>query len=72
VSKYKIGDPIPAKSKAQFRYMQALAHGDIKNNSGMTRAKAQEYVSHNQGPMAYHNLPDRTPKLRKMMRGGKV
>jgi hypothetical protein len=63
---------MPARSKSQFRYLQALAHGNIRNNSGMTPAKAQEYVSHNKGNMSYNNLPEKLPKLKKMMKGGKV
>lgn len=45
--------------------------GSIKN-SGMTPDKAREYISHNKGNMAYKNLPEKLPRLRKMMRGGKV
>lgn len=35
---------MPATSKAQFRYMQAVAHGSIKK-PGLSKAKAAEYVS---------------------------
>lgn len=63
---------MPARSRAQFRYLQALAHGNIKGKSGMSPEQAREYTSHNVGPKAYKNLPEKLPKLRKMMRGGKV
>lgn len=36
---------MPAKSKAQFRLMQGIAHGSIKPKGGLTRAKAAEFVS---------------------------
>lgn len=36
---------MPAKSKAQFRFMQGVAHGDIKPKDGLTKAKAAEYVA---------------------------
>ena len=51
--------------------MGAVASGQIKN-SGLTPSQAREYISHNQGNMAYKNLPEKLPKIRKMMRGGKV
>jgi hypothetical protein len=35
---------MPAKSKAQFRLMQGIAHGSIKPKGGLTPAKAQEFV----------------------------
>lgn len=35
---------MPAVSKAQFRFMQGVAHGSIKAKS-LTPAKAAEYVS---------------------------
>jgi len=35
---------MPAKSKAQFRFMQAVAHGGIKK-PGLSEATAKEYVS---------------------------
>lgn len=34
---------MPAKSKAQFRLMQAIAEGNIKKE-GLSPAKAREYV----------------------------
>jgi len=35
---------MPATSKAQFRFMQGVAHGSIKT-PGLSKAKAAEYVS---------------------------
>jgi len=35
---------MPAKSKAQFRFMQAVAHGGVKK-PGLSAGKAAEYVS---------------------------
>ena len=35
---------MPAKSRAQFRFMQAVAHGGVKK-PGLSPAKAAEYVS---------------------------
>jgi len=35
---------MPARSKAQYRYMQGIAHGAIKPRGGLTRSKAAEYV----------------------------
>jgi hypothetical protein len=34
---------MPAKSKAQYRFMKAAAHGSIKSK-GLSRREAQEYV----------------------------
>ena len=34
----------PAKSKAQYRFMQGVAHGTIKPPSGLSKSKAAEYV----------------------------
>jgi len=35
---------VPAKSKAQFRLMQGIAHGSIKPRGGLSPAKAEEFV----------------------------
>jgi hypothetical protein len=51
--------------------MQMIAHGG-PNPTGMTPAKAAEYVSHNKGNMAPNRLPEKYSKLKKMFRGGKV
>mgnify|MGYP001586204266 FL=1 len=37
---------MPATSKAQFGFMQAIAHGTAKKKpKGLSRAKAKEYVA---------------------------
>ena len=46
----------PARSKAQFRYMQGICNGSIEPPKGMTRAKACEYV---EGQKNYKSLPDK-------------
>ena len=35
---------MPAKSKAQYNFMQGIAHG-MKSKGGPTRAQAKEYVA---------------------------
>ena len=35
---------MPAKSKAQFRFMQAVAHGTARKE-GPTKAQAREFVA---------------------------
>lgn len=55
---------MPAKSKAQFRFMQAIAHGSIKK-PGLSAKKAKEYVS-DQSPK---DLPEKKyPKLKGMLK----
>jgi len=56
---------MPAKSKAQFRLMEAIAHNNAKleKKVGISRAKAEEFVT-GQSP---RHLPERVaPK--KVMR----
>jgi hypothetical protein len=53
---------MPAKSKAQFRFMQAAAHGGLSQKDGPTKAQAKEYVSHNKGSKSYNYLPEETKK----------
>lgn len=48
---------MPATSKAQFRFMQGVAHGSI-HASGLTSAKAAEYVK-GQSPKS---LPEKASK----------
>ncbi len=60
---------MPAVSKRQFRFMQAVAHGGIKK-SGLSPAKAAEFVS-GESPKG---LPETTMKKRafaKVRVGGK-
>ena len=67
---------MPATSKAQFRFMEAIKHGGIKK-PGLSPEKASEYVEG--GKHAYKSLPEKASpagkhfsKLKKMMMGGKV
>ena len=46
----------PARSKAQYRYMQGICNGSIKPPEGMTRAKACEYVKNQDN---YKELPEK-------------
>jgi hypothetical protein len=50
---------MPAKSKAQARFMRAVASGDIKKK-GLSKKEAEEYVS---GHSTKH-LPERKRKKR--------
>jgi len=50
---------MPASSKAQFRFMQAVAHGAAKKRpKGLSRTEAKEYVA-GQSPTG---LPEKAPK----------
>lgn len=50
----------PARSKAQFRYMQGICNGSIEPPEGMTKAQACEYVA---GQKDYKDLPDKASHL---------
>jgi ubiquinone/menaquinone biosynthesis C-methylase UbiE len=52
----------PARSKAQFRYMQGICNGSIEPPEGMTRAQACEYVE-GQSPK---DLPEKKSKWDKI------
>lgn len=52
---------MPAKSKAQFRFMEAIAHGGIKKPD-LSPDKAKEFV---QG-QSYKALPDKVSKFSKI------
>lgn len=62
---------MPAKSQAQYRFMQGVAHGRIKA-PGLTKSAAKEYVSANSGKMSYKNLPPKSgfKKLAKVLKRG--
>lgn len=49
---------MPATSKAQFRFMEAVQHGDIKK-SGLSPKKASEFTSVN-----YKDLPSRMKAIK--------
>lgn len=59
---------MPASSKKQFRFMEAVAHGSIKK-PGLSPAKAAEYVS-GQSPKGLpesHNMSkEHSKKMDKM------
>lgn len=63
---------MPAKSKAQFRFMEAVKHGGIKK-PGLSPDKASEFVD----TTSYKGLPeqvgkkDRFNRLKKHMKGNK-
>ena len=64
---------MPAKSRNQFRYMQALIHGKVKDAT-MSPEKAKEYVNN----VDYKSLPEKSlqvdnrhDKLKKYMKQGK-
>jgi len=61
---------MPAKSKAQFRFMQGVAHGSIKA-PGLSRKKAAEYVKGQSPKSLPEKKSKRFAKLRKKMKGAK-
>lgn len=51
---------MPAKSRSQFRLLQALIHGKLKNKpEGLTKVKAQEIVDKTK---SYKDLPEKKKK----------
>ncbi len=53
---------MPAKSKAQYRFMEAVAHGwkpksKKKKKPTITEEQAEEFVQGNKGAKAYKKLP---------------
>ena len=52
---------MPAKSKAQYKFMQAAAHGEIKVPS-LSKKQAKEFVSHNVGSKRYSRLKEMIKK----------
>ena len=58
---------MPAKSQAQFKLMQAVAHNPkIAKQTGISKSVASEFTSKNTGKKAYDKLPE------KMADGGNV
>ncbi len=50
---------MPAVSKKQFKFMEAVSHGmKPRNGSDLTPGQAKEYVSHNKGSRSYSHLPE--------------
>lgn len=51
---------MPAKSKAQFRLMKAVAHDPkVAKRVGISRSVASEYTESNVGKKSYGKLPER-------------
>lgn len=51
---------MPAQSRAQFRFLQALIHGKLKKKvSGLSKEKAQEFIDKTSN---YKNLPEKVKK----------
>lgn len=48
---------MPAKSKAQFKFLQMIAHN--KKKSSMSSNQAKEFLSKNKGKAAYSKLPEK-------------
>ena len=56
---------MPAKSKKQYRYMQAIAHGwEPDDGSGPSKEQAEEFVSE-QDNEDYQDLPEEKEKEEK-------
>lgn len=59
---------MPAKSKAQFRFLEALIHGGLKSPpEGFSKPQAQEFIDKTS---SYRDLPEKAvpgkyPKLKK-------
>lgn len=54
---------MPVKSRAQYRFMKALEHGDIKA-PGMSKVKAKEFTKDIHGKGSYKELPEKSKKKR--------
>ena len=47
---------MPVTSKAQWRFMEAVAHGDVKKK-GLSKAKAEEFLK---ATPSYRDLPKKS------------
>jgi len=52
---------MPAKSKAQFRFMKGVESGSIKA-PGLSKKEAKEYTSSNKDKKSYSKLKERLKK----------
>lgn len=52
---------MPAVSKKQYKFFEAIAHGGIEK-PGLSESKAKEYVS----GQSYKDLPESAPKFSKI------
>jgi hypothetical protein len=58
---------MPAKSKAQMRFMEAAAHNPkFAKKAGIKPGIASEYVSSNKGNKSYSNLPEKVERFKKL------
>lgn len=53
---------MPARSKSQFRFLEALAHGGIKKKS-FSKEQAQEFID---STPSYKSLPEKKNKLSRL------
>ena len=49
---------MPAKSKKQFKFMQAIASGNLKK-PGLTKEDAKQFLKDNKKNLAYKKLPEK-------------
>lgn len=56
---------MPAKSKAQFRLMQAAKHGKLKKKGGPSAEVAEEFLEH----QSSKGLPERVKKKTRKKKG---
>jgi hypothetical protein len=62
---------MPAKSKAQFRFMKMMEHNpEMTKDGDISPAKAKEFTKENVGKKAYKKLPE-FKKLKKLVKGDK-
>jgi hypothetical protein len=60
--------PAPV-SKRQFRFVQAVAHGNSKNSHGLTRAQAMKGIAEMRASKkSYASLPQRATQARRAAR----
>lgn len=54
---------MPASSKRQFRYLEALLHDGLKKKpKGLSKDKAREFI---EKTPSYRDLPEKAPKWKK-------
>lgn len=62
---------MPAKSKAQFKYMKMLEHNpEMAKQKGLSPEKAKEFTEENVGKKSYTKLPDevKSPRFKKLFK----
>jgi len=56
---------MPAQSKAQFKFMEMIAHNPKKMKNkpkSLSSEQAKEFLSKNKGKYSYKNLPNKVTK----------